>query len=865
MPGLPKVTPDMMGTLKNLGQIIGFLKQDSSAQPPGRPLPTVQSDPGGSAAISVGAAPPVQRYTVETVPVEPAVAHEAPSLPAGQFIGVVPDDQDVARDLVDVLQQKGLRAEVLENPDDERLSDTIAGLVVFAPIDARDAFRWARACAVSLKNAGAQGFALFSTISRLDGSFGFSGAKVDHPVQGALAGLAKTAAREWPDVRCLALDIDPAWNDPQAVARAVAAEMLCAVVQEKPAQSNEPPFIDQPFQEIGIGPGHRVLLRLVPATFLANGPLELQEDDVVVVTGGARGVTAAAATALARRTGCSMALLGRSSAPVAEPPWLTDVQEESAIKKRIMEHLDSGPVSPKIVEQHYRRWMNNRLARQTLDALAQAGIRVRYDSVDIRDAGALKQALQAVREDLGPVKAVIHGAGVLADRLISDKQTDQFDQVFETKVTGLANLLSAARDDDLRYLVLFSSVSGRLGNSGQVDYAMANEALNKVAWQQAFERPGCKVLSINWGPWDGGMVTEPLKRKFIQNGTPLISPDQGAAMMIAEMGAGGNGPVEVVIGSVWRPRIPEASPETTPEAAQRIIGALDRQASRLPEAALTLAAKREIDIDGYPVLQSHLLNGRPVVPLALMTEWLAHSALHGNPGLALHGIDQLRLLSGIALDHGKKMIRLLSGKAKRKEMHYEVDVQIRDGKIGDLEVIHSSAKAILTDVLPEPPEFKENGHFKTLAGMRSLEEIYEHILFHGHQLRGIQKIIRLTEKAMTARLATAPAPELWIQEPLRSRWISDPLVLDSAFQMAIVWCHEQTGNVCLPSYAARYRQYRERFPAEGVDAVMEVHKITDRKITADFIFLDDQKRVVACLSGYEAVMDANLARAFRAA
>ena len=61
-------------------------------------------------------------------------------------------------------------------------------------------------------------------------------------------------------------------------------------------------------------------------------------------------------------------------------------------------------------------------------------------------------------------------------------------------------------------MVMFSSSTGRFGRIGQVDYAVANEVLNKIADQQAESRPDCRVLSLNWGPWDGGMVTPALKK-----------------------------------------------------------------------------------------------------------------------------------------------------------------------------------------------------------------------------------------------------------------------------------------------------------------------------------------------------------------
>jgi hypothetical protein len=93
--------------------------------------------------------------------------------------------------------------------------------------------------------------------------------------------------------------------------------------------------------------------------------------------------------------------------------------------------------------------------------------------------------------------------------------------------------------------------------------------------------------------------------------------------------------------------------------------------------------------------------------------------------------------------------------------------------------------------------------------------------------------------------------------------MADPMVLDGAFQMAILWSFEQTGKVCLPSYARAYRQYRPSFPSTGVTAVMTVTTLSHRKMIADFTFLDDDQQVVATLTGYEATIDETLIHAFQ--
>ena len=134
---------------------------------------------------------------------------------------------------------------------------------------------------------------------------------------------------------------------------------------------------------------------------------------------------------------------------------------------------------------------------------------------------------------------------MLADRLITDKSREQFAAVYGTKVAGLRSLFAATAEDDLRFIALFSSTTGRFGRTGQVDYAVANEVLNKLAQDEARRRPGCRTVSINWGPWDGGMVTPALKKVFAGEGIGLIGLAEGGDFLVREIAAT-DAPVEIV-------------------------------------------------------------------------------------------------------------------------------------------------------------------------------------------------------------------------------------------------------------------------------------------------------------------------------
>ena len=207
-------------------------------------------------------------------------------------------------------------------------------------------------------------------------------------------------------------------------------------------------------------------------------------------------------------------------------------------------------------------------------------------------------------------------------------------------------------------------------------------------------------------------------------------------------------------------------------------------------------------------------------------------------------------------------VHFMAGPTARNNGHFHVPVEIR-GDNADRPRVHAQATALLEDAPGETPQNADVDDVGQGPYSRSVQDAYEKVLFHGPALHGIEEILGCCDKGIRARIRTAPAPSEWIVDPLRSRWIADPLVLDSAFQLAILWSDEMRKVRCLPSFVGSYRQYGRIFPSGSVQVTFRVGRVSRHKLTGEFIVTDETGRVAAHLSGFEAAMDPSLAAAFQ--
>jgi NAD(P)-dependent dehydrogenase (short-subunit alcohol dehydrogenase family) len=545
--------------------------RDGWPTPPDAGMPPIESVNG-----HVDPSPRTLRRMLDVV-AAPLPSHRLGLMPGGRIV-ITEDRCGVAACLADSLQAAGVSVVRIGGPDQPvdwtspaaidsalarlRQRGPLAGIVHALPVghgpagsDRPDPVDWtklvgctvtslfllAKAAAADLERAATSGGACLIAATALGGRFGSerngghgTGSKAEFfPGQGGVAGLVKTLAREWPMIRCRVVDLDP--DDPAALL----ADRLTAEV-----------FAGDGWAEVGYDhQGRRIRLGTVVRPLRPTiSTIELQPGNPVVISGGARGITALIAAELARTWRPTLLIVGTTPLPhEIEPPDTSGLTGEAQIKAALHARLrrEGRSGSPAEIEAAYQALRRAREVRENLAALRASGATVEYAQADVRDPINLAHVLAGWRSRYGDPAGLIHGAGLIKDKLIREKTMDSFQSVLGTKLDGALNLIRLVRPEALRFTALFSSIAGRYGNVGQSDYAAANEILNKLAQWLDRRWPG-RVVSLIWGPWSGvGMVSQ-LENHLGRRGLGMIAPEVGRSLLIDELRFGRKGDVEVI-------------------------------------------------------------------------------------------------------------------------------------------------------------------------------------------------------------------------------------------------------------------------------------------------------------------------------
>ncbi len=467
------------------------------------------------------------------------------------------------------------------------------------------------------------------------------------------------------------------------------------------------------------------ILRLLPLETKTKKEITEQalgSNDVLLVTGGGKGITAECALSLAQETGVRLALLGRS-----QPETDTELATN-------------------------------------LERITAAGIQFQYLSVDITNEEAVQAAVGQIETTLGAVTGILHGAARNVPQRLRTLDEETIQRTLAPKVQGACNLLAAINPKQLRLFVSFGSIIARIGLPGEADYGLANEWLGMLtnSFQQAY--PACRCLTIDWSVWAGAGMGERLGilDGLANQGIMPIPLDDGVEMLHLLLAQKKQTlPASVVV--TGRFGIPATLQVEQPELP--FWRFLEKVRAYYPGVELVVEATLSGDSDPY--LSDHVFQGDRLFLAVVGLEAMAQTAMALVGASKPPTFEAVEFKRPIVVPEGEQVtIRIVALVRESGQVELAIRSQETAFQVDHFQATccfaETQAFSPISDVVLNPfPPLKLNPN----------KELYEGLFFHKGRFRRVAGYRRISA---TQALAVLTPDD---KQPWFSRYLPADLVL----------------------------------------------------------------------------------------
>ena len=636
---------------------------------------------------------------------------------------------------------------------------------------------------------------------------------ISHFSQCCATALGATLHLERTDLRVRILDFSTAL-DPEKISQKVIEEI-----------NSSPSFA-------AIGFDFRLIRRIArprllqPALYKSLSA-KWSAEDVIMVTGGAKGITASCALGLAQTIKTKMVLIGRSP------------------------HPDITSAHP-----------GSREIEDTLQKYKDRGLVVRYFSCDVSDPESVNLTIGRIQNEMGPITGVIHGAGINVPQPTSQVTAEDALSEVSPKVLGAMNLMAALKDAPLKIFAAFSSIIGVTGMPGNAWYGFSNEALNLILQRFQADHPNTRCISMAYGIWrDEGMGLRMGSVGHLRRMGIYAIPSREGVKRFVRLILNDPGTHQVIITArlgnldTWNL---EANPLV--ENARY----LEKLIHTTP--GVESVFKSHLTLQQDPYLKDHLFNGSYLFPTVFGLEAMAQAVAHvtGKKEFGRLRIENIDLKRPITVDP-------LTG------TDIVVKAEVREQEPDSAAItVHAAISKSLTETGPnffsatfvlnlddEHPVERIELPDRPLDIQPRFDLYRENLLFQGPLFHRIYKIWTITEgdgkeKEREALFNTqihdfAEAAQEAFSDPSHQKLLlGDPFFRDSLLQSAQMIVPYATW---LPIYIKNLDIYpsvgQNQQKPSNLAAIVRQKRVKEKEVEDTVTALDSNGRIVERLDGYK--------------
>ncbi len=635
-----------------------------------------------------------------------------------------------------------------------------------------------------------------------------------------LLGLFLSAAQEYPAVQFRTLEIGRDPDLPQALRAALDKGIAPVELIHREGKA----FTSR---------GH-----LAPAVFRDPPSLKLSPGDVVVMSGGATGISAHLARALAPFSP-RLVFLGRTR---LEP---------------------SAPAQSRARE-----------IAQTLADLHASGIEATYHACDVTDPEAVRVALGEVVGRYGRIDGIIHGAGVLRDGFLDQMTPEDFSLVTDVKFLGAWNLFSAAQGAGPRFFVGLSSVAAIQGNPGQTNYAAANRMMSALLRQLAGKNGAILFKALMLPPVEGaGMAEDPEVRDLLKRrGVAYVHVNELAGLFCRELFIAPADDDWVMfirtlpsvktapLGDISQPTLDGQLDGDTVALNHRdfpmidSISCLDLRREHM-EASRTFSRQKDLWLAEHRPMKSL---AHPIVSAAMMLETFMESARILYPHLQVRGVRQVRFMDMISCAPDVPRPSIISCRragGDPREVVCEASLSVREisptGRQADRFIPHCTGQVLLGGGCGELPEWFHDFPVRP-EELRTKPVNHEAVLKWYQDSTGLSGRYRVLEVIDGSGTGLIRGKTIYRQtddfaNPHPTSYQYSPYLFEALMQLAgfhMLAMAPKDRRSMLPIEIGEMRFLRQCRPGEQITLEARLRKQDKESLVWDARGLDDQGRTI---------------------
>ncbi|MDR2008909.1 MAG: SDR family NAD(P)-dependent oxidoreductase [Bacteroidales bacterium] len=460
----------------------------------------------------------------------------------------------------------------------------------------------------------------------------------------------------------------------------------------------------------------------------------INEKDVILVTGGGKGITFQSIFMLATKTNCKLAILGR-----------TNPEKDEELKRNLTQ-------------------------------LVEKNVNYKYYIVDVLDKRNIKRVRDKIFIDLGEITILIHGAGVNNPVKIRNLQKNDIERTLSVKKNGLENIMSVIHATNLKFLIGYGSIISETGMQGNADYAYANDQLARSIEKFGVEHSMCKCMTFEWSIWNTyGMGIKLNSIEILRNqGVSPISLNDA-------------------LNSIEKLITDDRTPNGRYIITGRIGKRLQFRTTLLPNMRFTsiirhfipdieIVSDVRVNLNTDLYLKHHVFNGQYIFPTVFILEGIAQVCSALCPNIYIYRFENLNINQSIFIPENEdSTIRFIATRISEEEIKVQVQSEETNFSVDcfDCSFIFNNNNPIkkmnINDSFTDIP----------IHDFDIKKRFYDDLLFHSEMFHRIKSFYKINSKRSVALLKTNNLVKWYASNISETNLLGDPGTNDAA-----IHCHQ---------------------------------------------------------------------------